>query len=558
MFESNNLNYDNIKPNSQSISTKKIKFSDKNDLIINAEKEKNIYFSKKSNFLIFLLTISFISFVTFNLIKVSFKSEKKYISSIKHKIQKRGKILDKNNEIVATSLETNDLYIDTRKSLDKSTLKENLKKIFKNKSSIFFDRVFEKNQYSLIDKNLSLTDINKLKMLGDPAIKLHKSSKRVYPQHNVFSHITGLKTSSLSSKLEKNLDKSLSEGNDVKLTLDLRVQNIVREELLKSLIDYKAKSALAIIMDVKNGNIISMVSLPDFNPNYPETILPNTENNLSTEARYEMGSTLKIFNAAIAYESNSTSQNDQFDISNGLQITNEKKIVDNHIKQKILTFDEVFIKSSNIGSVKILESIGYESQESFYELVGLKDELKIEGLKTVSNKLPENWESHSKFISYGYGISVSPISLVTAFCSLVNGGYKVEPTLFDSNKINYSEKILSSETSERINALIQKIVSEGTGKYALVNGVSVGGKTGTSKKAEMGSYSEDKVITSFIGVFPSNQPKFLTFVLFDEPKSNINDSPENTGGNTAAPTFSRIVKKVSPIIDENNYFQIKK
>ena len=554
MYKGKNLNFDNIKPNSQSLLTRKINFRDKNDLIKNVEKEKNINFAKKSNLIIFLLTVSFISFVSFNLLKISFQKDKNYTAFQNKKIKKRGKVLDNNNEIVATSLETKDLYIDLRKSLDRSVLKENLIDIFENKSEDFFDKIFERNQYSLISKDLSLTDINKLKLLGDPAIQLHKSNKRVYPQHNLFSHIIGLKTSNLSSKLEKNLDYKLSEGEDIKLTLDLRVQNIVRDELQKSIENYQAKSALALIMNVNNGNIVSMVSLPDFNPNYPKLILPNTENNLLTEARYEMGSTLKIFNAAIAYELNSRAQNQEFDISNGLQITNKKKIIDNEIKKKILNFDEVFIKSSNIGSVKILESIGYESQESFYDLVGLKDKLKIEGLKTVSNKLPNNWESHSKFISYGYGISVSPISLATAFCSLVNGGYKIEPKLINLEKENSHQQILSSKTSQKINSLIKKIVTDGTGKFALVNGVSVGGKTGTSKKAEMGSYSDNKVITSFIGVFPSENPKFLTFVLFDEPETNINNSPDNTGGNTAAPTFSKIVKKISPIIDIDNYF----
>ena len=554
MYKDKDLNFDNIKPNSKPLLTRKVNFRDKNDLIKNVEKEKNVNFAKKSNLFIFLFTVSFISFVSFNLLKISLQKDKNYTSSQNKKIKKRGKVLDKNNEIVATSLETKDLYIDLRKSLDRSVLKENLIEIFENKSEDLFDKIFERDQYTLISRDLSLTDINKLKLLGDPAIQLHKSNKRVYPQHNLFSHIIGLKTSNLSSKLEKNLDYKLSEGEDIKLTLDLRVQNIVRDELQKSLENYQAKSALALIMNVNNGNIISMVSLPDFNPNYPKSILPNTENNLSTEARYEMGSTLKIFNAAIAYELNSRAQNQEFDISKGLQITNKKKIIDNHIKKKILNFDEVFIKSSNIGSVKILESIGYESQENFYELVGLKDRLKIEGLKTVSNKLPDNWESHSKFISYGYGISVSPISLATAFCSLVNGGYRIEPKLINLEKENDYQQILSSKTSQKINSLIKKIVTDGTGKFALVNGVSVGGKTGTSKKAEMGSYSDNKVITSFIGVFPSENPKFLTFVLFDEPETNINNSPDNTGGNTAAPTFSKIVKKISPIIDIDNYF----
>ena len=187
----------------------------------------------------------------------------------------------------------------------------------------------------------------------------------------------GLKTNELISKIEKNMNKELVEGKNLKLTVDLRIQNIVREELYKSLIEYKAKAALAVVMNVKSGEIFSMVSLPDFNPNYPKSILPKTENNLNAEARYEMGSTLKIFNAAMVYESESEIQFNEFEISDGYQITNEKHILDDHINEKILNFDDVFVKSSNIGSVKILESFGPNKQKQFFKKVGLTENLNI-------------------------------------------------------------------------------------------------------------------------------------------------------------------------------------
>ncbi len=552
MLKSENINYDNVKLSKQFTGSQKIKFNDSNDILISVNKEKNIKFSKTLNLFVFLIAISFLLFVGFTLIHTSFNADEISKSGIPEIKKKRGKILDKNNEIIATSLETRDFYLDPKISLDREKLKNDLKKIFTEKNKLFFDKIFEKNQYHLISKDVSLSNLNKIKLLGDPAIKLHKSNKRVYPQHNIFSHLTGLKTESVSSKLEKNLDEYLRNGNDIKLTLDLRIQNIVRDELSKSLEFYKAKSALAIVMDVHNGEIYSIVSLPDFNPNYPNEILPNSESNLVTEARYEMGSTLKIFNAAMAYELNLNILSETFDISDGYQINNNKNILDKHIKKKLLNFDEVFTKSSNVGSVKIIESIGFESQKHFFDKVGLTQELKITGLKVVSNKLPENWGAHARFISYGYGISVSPISLITAFSTLVNGGYRIKPKIMSSEKIEEREKILSSDTSFKINQLIKKIVSEGTGKLAMVNGISVGGKTGTSKKVEHGNYSDNKVTTSFIGVFPAEEPKYLTFVLFDEPINNINGKLDNTGGNTAAPTFSKIVKKISPII-YNNY-----
>ena len=553
MFKSDGINYDNVRPKNNLLSSKKINFHDRKDLIKNAKKEQSINFSKKLNLIFFLFSISFSLFISFNIFKITYKKE---INSstihVKTKIN-RGKILDRNNEIIATSIDTKDLYVDLKKSLNRERLKVILSKTFEDKKSVFFEKIFNKGQYSLIKKNISPTELNKLMAVGDPAIKLHSSKKRVYPQHNIFSNLIGLKTNELISKIEKNMDKELVKGKNLQLTVDLRIQNIVREELHKSLNEYEAKSALAIVMNVKSGEIFSMVSLPDFNPNYPKSILPKTENNLNTEARYEMGSTLKIFNAAIVYESKSEIQFNEFEISNGYQITNEKHILDDHINEKILSFDDVFVKSSNIGSVKILESFGQNKQREFFKKVGLTENLNIEGLNVVSNKLPNNWESHSKFISYGYGISLSPISLITAFSSLVNGGYKVQPSLIKDSINQKGIKVFSSETSYKINELIHKIVMDGTGKKAQVEGLLIGGKTGTSKKVEKGNYSEKKKITSFIGVFPANSPEFLAFVLFDEPQKNVADSKENTGGNTAAPTFSKIVKKISPIITKDNY-----
>ena len=553
MFKSDGMNYDNIRPKANLLVSKKINFHDKKDLIKNAKKEKSLKFSKKSNLIFFLVSISFSLFISYNILKVSYKKEiNSLIVQEKTKVN-RGKILDRNNEIIATSIDTKDLYIDVKKSLNKEKLKTELSEIFEDKKSIFFEKIFNKGQYSLIKKDISPTELNKLRSVGDPAIKLHESKKRVYPQHNIFSNLIGLKTNELISKIEKNMNQELVEGKNLKLTVDLRIQNIVREELYESLIEYKAKAALAVVMNVKSGEIFSMVSLPDFNPNYPKSILPKTENNLNAEARYEMGSTLKIFNAAMVYESESEIQFNEFEISDGYQITNEKHILDDHIEEKILNFDDVFVKSSNIGSVKILESLGPKKQKEFFKKVGLTENLYIEGLNVVSNKVPNNWESHSKFISYGYGLSLSPISLITAFSSLVNGGYKIQPSLI-KDRVNQKEiKIFSSETSNKINELIHKIVMDGTGKKAQVKGLLIGGKTGTSKKVDQGNYSEEKKITSFIGIFPSNAPEFLTFVLFDEPQKNVANSKETTGGNTAAPTFAKIVKKISPIITKYNY-----
>jgi len=466
----------------------------------------------------------------------------------------RGEILDRNGEVLATSIKTKDLYINSKNILDKKKLFTELRGMFPNKVRLL--KLNKKNKYFLLKKHLSLDEINKLKKIGDPGVVFQTSEKRIYPQHNTFSHLTGFKIDKLKSKLENNFDSTLSIGNDLKLTVDLKVQNIVRDELIKGLELYNAKSALSIVMNVKNGEILSMVSLPDFDPNFPKTIQAFTENNLVTEARYEMGSTLKMFNAALAFELKSSVITKNFDISKGYQLTNKNTINDRHIKLNTINFDQAFVHSSNIASIKIIEEIGIEKQKILFKNIGLTNNQRVNGLNVVSNKGPRVWnDTYSKSMSYGYGISLSPISLVSSFATLVNGGVSVTPNILKTNLHNSRKRVLSNETSKMINVLLEKVVKNGTGKTANVTGLKLGGKTGTSKKVENGEYSEKKVITSFIGVFPIKDPNFLTFVLFDEPQRNIGLSLESFGSNTAAPTFSKIVSKISPILIENNYFK---
>ena len=552
MDKSKDIFYENVIPVKKE-KTVNVKFKDSNDIILEERKKKLISSANNKNNLFFYIVSSFYIFIIISLHNIFFIKDNLNITK-KQRISDRGKILDRNGEIIATNIKTKDLYLDTRKILDSTDLKKKLKEIFPQKNN-YFDKVFKKDQYIRIKQHLTSQEINSLRKIGDPAIKFHNSEKRIYLHHNLFSHITGFKSSEIKSKVERNFNQILENGKDVKLSVDLRVQTIVYDELLRSLEKFDANSAVTIVMDVNNGEIISMVSLPDFNPNHPEDIKAFTENNLATEARYEMGSTLKIFNAALAFENNMQLEEKQFLINEGYQITYDKLIEDKHIKDKIINFDDIFTKSSNVGSIQLIENIGIEKQKDFFIKMDFHNDLKINGLSTVKNKLPSDWNDlASKFISYGYGISISPISLVSVYCSLVNGGFKINPKIHITDKSN-KEKVLKSLTSQKVNNLLRKIVESGTGKNAKVNGLTVGGKTGTSRKLENGEYSEKKVITSFIGTFPINKPKYIAFVLFDEPRRNTKEFLENFGGNTAAPTFSRIVRKVSPILNKNNYLK---
>ncbi len=548
--------YENVVPSKDNNFSTNSRLHNSNDLFRFRNKKSLIEHVKIINKYTLTVVLFFFFLIIFNLQKIFFASNES-LNSFSESIQKeRGKIFDRNGELIATNIDTKDFYIDTRKILNKTELKKKLQNIFPDKKENYFDNIFLKKQYIKIKPYITINEEKQLKKIGDPSINFHKSSKRIYLQHNLFSHLTGFKSKELKSKIERNLDQHLKEGANISLTLDLRVQHKVHEELSNSLKLYNAKSAVAIIMDVNNGEIISLVSLPDFNPNHPEDIKAFSENNLAFEARYEMGSTLKIFNAALVYENDSKLENKKYIIKDGYQITPDKLIVDEGIKKDELNFMEIFTQSSNVGSIKIVENLGIKKQKELFERLNINSQISLYGLNVVKNKLPKNWDSQaSKSISYGYGMSISPISLVSSYAALVNGGYEIKPKV--NQKENYSKKrILKDSTSKKINILLSEIVKNGTGKKANVNGIKVGGKTGTSRKLENGKYSENKVITSFIGAFPIDQPKYIAFILFDEPRRNKSESLESFGGNTAAPTFSRILKKISPILNRNNYIKM--
>ena len=554
MDKSKKIFYENVMPTKDN-KTVDVQFKDNNDLVIEEKRNTEVNYAKKLNNFFFSIISCFFIFIIISLYKTYFDYNTQKGIDRKNTLVDRGRILDRNGEIIATNIKTKDLYLDTRRVLDNYELKIKLREIFPEKNNFFFDRVFSKKQYIRIKKHLTPKEINELRKIGDPAIQFHNSIKRIYLHHNLFSHLTGFKSANITSKVEKNLNSFLNGGNDLSLSVDLRVQSIVHKELSESLKRYDANSAVTIIINVHNGDILSLVSLPDFDPNHPENIKAFTENNLATEARYEMGSTLKIFNAALAFENNLDLENRKFKINDGYQITSEKLIEDKHIKKEQISFEEIFTKSSNVGSIQLIEEIGIKKQKVFLKKMGLKENLNLYGLNIVKNKLPDHWDHlASKFISYGYGTSISPISLVSAYSTLVNGGFKVDPRIV-KNSEESRKKILKDETSTKVNNLLKKIVNSGTGKKAKVIGLEVGGKTGTSRKLENGKYSERKVITSFIGTFPINKPEYIAFVLFDEPRRNTQEFLENFGGNTAAPTFSRIVGKISPILNENNYLK---
>ena len=542
---SNKIRYDNIIPSKYFfIKSRLIDLNDDEKIIQNNKVIEIVNLGKKR---LTILSFIVLLLMMIGIYKSFTYSTKNYLFTVipenKTKFS-RGMILDRNNNIVSASIPSKDLYLKPTKIINEKKLKEKINLIIPNININTLDKIIKNGKYRLIKKHISKTEESEILKMGEPALIFQDTEKRVYPQNNLFSQITGFVTkyNVAKSKLELSQNKILERGKNLKLTVDLKLQSIFYEELSKGLDIFDAKAAAALMMNVNTGEILTIMSIPDYNPNFPSRISPFSENNLITSARYEMGSTLKTFNIAMALENNLGIKKELFDVSNPYELTENYLVKDIVKLAEPASLNDIFVNSSNIGSIKIFDKIGLDKQKEFFSKIKIDRDLKIDGLKIIKNKLPINWNQLSgRSLSFGYGASLTPISLVSAYATLVNGGFYVKPKIIKDLEID-RQKILSNYLSNEIRQLLNNVVLYGSGKKANVRGIEIGGKTGTARKTNNKSYN-DKVITSFVGIFPINEPKFIIFILFDEPKheNNLN----YYGGNTAAPIFSNILRRIA-------------
>ncbi len=495
----------------------------------------------------------------------------KNISTVVSTKPERGNILDRNGKTLATNIHAYTMIALPKEVIDiELTAKELSQFLGKSNYNLIINKLSKKNKIeTVVKRRVSSKEAQRINLLGLPGIKFRKESFRFYPSSTLASHLVGhVDTEFLGlAGIEKSSNKLLTDGLNISSSIDIRVQHATREELKKGLIKYNAEKAVGIVADVNNGEILSMVNLPDFNPNIKINPLLDSYRNSSTVSVYEMGSTYKIFTIAAAIEYNTASIDTLFDARKPI-VLKRHIIKDFHPTNSFLTTREVFIKSSNIGSTRIAWELGAKKQKEFLFNIGLLSLPNI-GIDERSAPIkPKKWgESEVATVSYGYGLSVSPVQMVAATSSIVNGGLKVPLTIY-ARKNNYKNievaRVISPETSKIINALLKENVNIGTGKKAKVSGYQVGGKTATAKKiSKKGGYYKSKNVSSFISVFPINNPKYIVLVLFDEPKNGKSNN-KATGGLTAAPVAGRIIKRIAPILgverdisDENKLVKFK-
>ena len=535
--------------------------------------DENFKFEEnRSNLKISFERISFIFFVFF-IITLIFASKTIYLGfkkinqnqTIKEKEKYRASIMDRNGNIIAKTVRVTNLGINPNQLINKEKLLISLKLIFPDKN---FEKEIDGKKFFYVKKKISPEKLEKIKLLGEKSFKEEENIARVYPNGNLFSHILGqIDTDNNGiSGIEKSFDYELTTSNKpVKLTLDTEIQYLIRKELLKFQDIFSSYGSTAILMNINNGEILSMVSLPDYDLNQRKKIFDKRYINRSTKGVYELGSVFKTFTLAAGLQRNVINENTLFE-----NLPKKIKCAGRLISEydmdipSNLTAEEILIRSGNIGSIKIAQKVGLENFKKFLEDLDLLDKTQFD-IEEVGTPIPFKWGKCKLATSaYGHGITTTPLQLAKAYAIITNGGYKIIPTLIKQEEsLKKGLQIISKENSRKINKILRKIVTseEGTANLANINGFQIGGKTGTAQKTINGKYSKKKINT-FASIFPISSPKYVLIVLLDEPKLSetyvykYNDgkdrkivgTPFNTAGWTSVEVAKNIIEKIGPIL----------
>ncbi|WP_193171661.1 peptidoglycan D,D-transpeptidase FtsI family protein [Nisaea nitritireducens] len=468
----------------------------------------------------------------------------------------RADIVDRNGMLLATTLNVPSLYADPKYIMDPIESAAKLRTVLPELGHADLIAKFsDKKRFTWIKRNLTPRQQYAVNKLGIPGLYFQNESKRIYPQGPLTAHIVGragFDDVGLSG-IEKNFDSMLRDGSDpLRLSIDIRIQHILREELQTQIDAFDGIGAAGIVMDVNSSEIVAMISLPDFDPNRRDQISDDAMFNRATLGVYEMGSTFKIFNTAMALDYGTTTMRNGYDASKPIRIA-RFTINDDHAKNRWLSVPEIFMYSSNIGSVKMALDVGGDRQKAFMKRLGFLEASAVELPERGRPLAPSPWRPiNTMTISFGHGIAVSPIQLANGVASIVNGGVRHPATLLrrDTTEMLVGERVISEKTSIAMRRLLRLVVEKGTGRNANAKGYLVGGKTGTAEKpGRGGGYQRKALLSSFVAAFPVNDPRYVVLAMVDEPKGNKSSYGYATGGWVAAPAVKRIVERAAPFLN---------
>ncbi|MBN9088169.1 MAG: penicillin-binding protein 2 [Reyranella sp.] len=461
----------------------------------------------------------------------------------------RADIVDRNGVVLATSVPVMSAFVNPHLLLDPP---EAARKIVAVLPEFKYEDMKEKleadKSFVWIKRGLSPREHFLVNRLGIPGLEFQAEERRIYPQGSTGAHIVGydsIDNSGLAG-VERYFDQRLQSGEMVQLSIDLRLQRMVEDEIAKAVQKFSAIGATAIVMDVTNGEILAMASLPTYDANKAKTITNEALFNRATLGVYEQGSTFKIFNTAMALDSGKVTMTSVFDATSPIKI-DRFTINDDHPQRRPLTVPEIFKYSSNIGSAKMAADVmGPEAQKAFFDKIGFLKPLTTQLPELAAPLWPRHWvRINTMTIAYGHGISVTPLHLAIGSAAMVNGGVLYQPSFVKRTAGGEAGKrVIQAKTSQYMRQLLRLNAVEGTGKNADVKNYEVGGKTGTAEKASRGGYRQKALISSFVGMFPMSEPKFLVLVSLDEPHGTKETGGYATGGMVSAPSVKTIIENI--------------
>ena len=466
----------------------------------------------------------------------------------------RADLTDRNGELLARDLPVKDLYARPHVFWDKHQAAHDLAAATGADERRLDEAFSGKHPYVLIARQLTPDVQDKVMHLGLPGLEFEANAKRYYPDSRATAQVLGVTDPDNKgvSGLELGLQKDLHGNRPVATSLDMRVQFILANQAAEARQTFGAKAAGGIVMDVNTGEVLAMVSLPDFDPNTRALTGEDSTRNVMAQDVFELGSVFKIFSFSLGFEDHTMRPDEVFPIGQGYRI-GRYTIHEAERMPATLAARDILALSSNIGTAQIALRSGGVRQKAFLANLGLLRPMRTELPETARPLYPADWGTiETATIGFGQGISVSPLSFVAAVASIVNGGRQVTPTFLRHPEDARGVQVIRPETSLQMRDLLRYVVTNGTGKSADIPGYDVGGKTGSAQVPGPHGYQPHKLLTSFCAVFPVHNPRYVVFVLLDEPHGTRETSGSALAGHTAAPLAGRVIARIAPILGVPN------